>query len=221
MEENDIQQTEANDRAEILASYYTTLNPTIQKILVDEQTALVVNTIIDEAGLDDNEAEIFGNEVTLALLGFGNPIHFSENLVKEGFSAERAPRVAGEADSKIFSRIKNELAEIYAEKKVTPPAPEPEPTPVISPAQPVIQARPVEPFIKTQNAERTPEPTHTLDREALLRELESPEPFNVPFTPRPTSFEEKMTTAEVAPKSLSTIAPELPSRDLYREKPSP
>jgi hypothetical protein len=219
MEENDIQQTEANDRAEILASYYTTLNPTIQKILVDEQTALVVNTIIDEAGLDDNEAEIFGNEVTLALLGFGNPIHFSENLVKEGFSAERAPRVAGEADSKIFSRIKNELAEIYAEKKVTPPAPES--APIAPPAQSVIEKRPVEPFIKTQNAERAPEPAHVLDREALLRELESPEPFNVPFTPRPTSFEEKMTTAEVAPKSLSTIAPELPSRDLYREKPSP
>jgi hypothetical protein len=236
--ETDTTQIQNTDQQELLGSYYATLNPTLQNLITSEETVGIINTVADENDLTDEETDAFGNEVQLALLGFGNPVNFAENLIKEGVRAEKASLLASAAEEKIFSQVKTALQDLYIET----PAPELEPaietppveeTPVVIPVaptqtpapQPAPQTPPsVEPFINTQNVRA--ETTHTLDREALLRELESPEPFNVPFTPRKTSFEEKMNpVAPVAPAQTISTPPITPKPtqhmggDPYREEP--
>jgi hypothetical protein len=236
--ENDTTQNLYSDEKELLGSYYATLNPTLQNIITSEETVGIVNTVADENNLTEEEADTFGNEVQLALLGFGNPINFAENLIKEGVRAEKASLLASAAEEKIFSQVKTALQDLYAETPVAEPEPVVETPPteeasVVIPTastqastpEPVPQTPPaVAPFINTQSV-RT-ETTHTLDREALLRELESPEPFNVPFTPRKTSFEEKMNPVAPVPPAQTIVTPPIISKptqhmggDPYREEP--
>jgi hypothetical protein len=233
--ENGTAQSLNTDEQELLGSYYSTLNPALQNLITSEETVGIINTVADENDLTEEETDAFGNEVQLALLGFGNPVNFAENLIKEGVRAEKTSLLASIAEEKIFSQVKTALQDLYTETPVIKPEPVgktsaeqevPAATPVVNTQAPTPQPAPqtppsVEPFINTQSVRA--ETTHTLDREALLRELESPEPFNVPFAPRKTSFEEKMNpVAPVVAPTQTATAPKPAQHvesDPYREEP--
>jgi len=220
--ENNTSQDQYADEKELLGSYYNMLNPSLQNAITSEETLSAINAIADENDLTDEETDAFGNEVQLALLGFGNPINFTENLIQEGVRAEKASALASAAESKIFSQVKDVLKDLYTETPIAEPGPAVATPPPAPEPVPPSQTRAPEPFINTQNVRA--ETTHELDREALLRELESPEPYNVPFTPRKTSFEEKMNTPTPVLPVENTPEPKPSTQyighDPYREEPA-
>lgn len=66
-----------------IALYYSKLPPKVQEFFTKMEWLANLEKICEKYGLDDNQKEVMGTEMTLLLLGIIHPVEFEENTTKE------------------------------------------------------------------------------------------------------------------------------------------